>query len=111
MWKYFPVAIIRNSIITANSPHSEVADAAYDSGNGGYPPAVRYRQIYPIYAENLPGLWDNEFITKNITCGRAAFDSVGKTEIADIVAGISPIPFSPGLSKYSGFIKVLITWV
>lgn len=88
-----------------------MADAAYDSGNGGYPPAVRYRQIYPIYAENLPGLWDNEFITKNITCGRAAFDSVAKTEIADVVAGISPILFGPGLLKYSGFIRVLITRV
>lgn len=63
---------------TANSSR-EVGIFGNPLTNGGFPDGNHFAQVVPLYARDM---W-----TENITCGRAAFDFMEKTEIADVVAG------------------------
>lgn len=47
--------------------------------NGGFPDGNHFAQLTPQLHADL--------FTKNITCGRLAFDSLETTEIASMVAG------------------------
>ncbi|KAF2018285.1 lytic polysaccharide monooxygenase [Aaosphaeria arxii CBS 175.79] len=57
----------------------EVAIEGNPLTNGGFPPTNHFLKTTPQFAKALD--------TKNITCGRAAFNSMEKTEIADVEAG------------------------